>query len=560
MRLDAKSTIVFLGLVAALINIVPLMLLNGGGDLPYQYTIIECYGRQLWQGNFYPHWCMNANAGYGSPMPIFYNLLPFYITSFFYPLFWLGLGFNAIYIIGVLLAGWITFIGAVYWLRGLTGDTQKAIICATILLWLPYRMELLTVRSALTELWGLALLPPLFYYMQHLVIGTRRVWPHIALILTLSLLCHPITSLMGLIICGVHLLAFRCEWKKWFSFSGCVLLSFCAVSFHWYPAKALLPFSGELKKGNMRDGWANYYADGSGFEPIHFLWGDFEPISWLRAWHLAVMVIAFFLSIFLYRSPRIIADRHIKQMILASAMTACLSAILFFSISTPLWGLIQLFTKTLAPWRAALLGVFALIMLLAILFKYYYRPKLAIVLVVASMLIGSAMIQVPPVPSSQARELLEMGQYIIPYFNTSKWLDSQYIDKGNNAFYERFVFNRPAKNAALVSRNDVSIKQWNSEALIIEAQNFQPDRLILEQFYFPLWRAKINGTAKELQPLDDGTGRMFMDLPVGHNEIIIWQNIFAALPAYYRFICALSFISIIFMMGAVFKGRLAIER
>src|SRR6476659_2050022 len=79
-----------LAIAAATLNLIPLLVVDPGGDIFFHYTLIHCFVTQLWQGDLYPRWCMDANAGLGAPVFIFYYPLAYYITSLFYPLYFLG--------------------------------------------------------------------------------------------------------------------------------------------------------------------------------------------------------------------------------------------------------------------------------------------------------------------------------------------------------------------------------------------------------------------------------------------------------------------------------------
>lgn len=544
---DSKKSLFIFGVLAAFMNVLPLLLVVGGGDLPFQYALIQCYGQQFWTGDWYPRWCMTANANYGSPMPIFYNVLPYYITSPFYPLSLAGVGTSFIYGIGVFLAAWVTFVGATYWLRSISGNTRSAMVCATVLLWLPYRMELLTTRAAYTELWGFALLPLLFYYVRMHALGERRVWPQIALVLTLCLLCHPVSALMGLIISGIYMLFFMPPFREWVNITAAVLLAFAAAAFHWYPAMKLLHYTGEGSSGGMRKSWANDFADSRHYDAVDFLWGTFEPITWLRSWHVATMVAALLLCMFLSR-------KGARRELFAYGAVAMLSLALIFSFSAPLWHIIELFTHTIAPWRASMLAVFALAALLALACRYYYSTKLALAAIIISIVTGSAMIQIPKTADPDLRTFIIMSNYIIPYFNTFPHLAARYATD-DDAFYQRFAFHRPSELASLEKGGNVAITGWDNNAIMLSAHSTHPDTLFIEQFYFPTWQATVNSQPAELKPADDGTGRMTLTVPAGTSEVVILHDVMSAMPPMFRWVQLASLLSFLVMLVGLLYMR-----
>src|SRR5690242_4569307 len=84
--------------------VAPMLRFGIGGDAPFQIGMIDCFARQFWQGDFFPSWCFTANDGLGSPLFIFYHLLPFYISSLLYPLTHLGLSTDHLYVLCCFLA------------------------------------------------------------------------------------------------------------------------------------------------------------------------------------------------------------------------------------------------------------------------------------------------------------------------------------------------------------------------------------------------------------------------------------------------------------------------
>jgi hypothetical protein len=56
---------------------------------------------QLRQGEFYPRWLANMNAGLGSPVLFVYAPLPYFVPGFLSPLLRLGFGKNEPFELGV---------------------------------------------------------------------------------------------------------------------------------------------------------------------------------------------------------------------------------------------------------------------------------------------------------------------------------------------------------------------------------------------------------------------------------------------------------------------------
>lgn len=52
-----------------------------GHDFFFHVMFSHHFTEQLWQGDLYPRWMQQMNAGFGSPIFFFYAPLPYYITS-----------------------------------------------------------------------------------------------------------------------------------------------------------------------------------------------------------------------------------------------------------------------------------------------------------------------------------------------------------------------------------------------------------------------------------------------------------------------------------------------
>jgi hypothetical protein len=407
-------------------------------------------------------------------------------------------------------------------------------VCAAIILWLPYRMELVATRAAYTELWGMALLPFLFHYVRIFVSGNKQVWAHISLLLALCLLCHPITSFMGLIICGMYFVFFRPTYSYWLIFAGCGVLAAIAASFHWYPAMHLLPLTQDFIDGKQAPGWPNHYGYALAFPSLSFLWGTFEPIFWLSNWHMAMAVMVMMLAALLYRSQRV-AKREAVMWGIVGLLSVCL----FLPISQPLWNLLQIATQFIAPWRVMAMPVFACAALLALAARAYFTSRRAIWVCVVALVMGSAVVRLPSIDDPKTRELIEVSQHIESYFYTFKHLDARYRDESGD-FYKRFVFDRPDAWVSLQGTGEIEIRDWESHIVTLHSHVAQDDKLVLERFYFPIWRARVDGQDVALSPTDDGTNRMSIPLSAGEHTIMLWIDMSAILP-YYGWVRIISF-------------------
>jgi hypothetical protein len=280
---------------------------------------------------------MEANFGLGSPQLFFYFPIPFYITSLFYPLRYLGFGVEQIYLLGVYAACITTFATTTLWLQTVT-TSKRAALCAFIFLWLPYRMEVMAYRHSYAELWGIALLPLLFLSVRMLINSQRSMWSQISLITALCLLCHAPITLIGMMGAGAQILV-HCwrDIRKMLTFAVAVTLGFAMTLFHLLPAKILTSALNETKGGtsSWKMSWVNSYATEIIQNSNHFIAA------------VTLLIFTIFLSIialWLWNKRKYVADSFIKKEMLVWLLVIICAYFLMFPVSAPLWQVIELFS------------------------------------------------------------------------------------------------------------------------------------------------------------------------------------------------------------------------
>ena len=199
------------------------------------YSLIECFSRQVWEGNLYPRWCMEGNAGLGAPDFLFYFPAPYYIAALFYPFHFIGLSIENIYLCALFQVGAVTFITCRLWLSDMV-DSKRALLASFFFLWLPYRLELVYYRSAYAELWQMALLPLLFLWLRRLATGRTKDWLTLAAIIALGLFTHVPTTLIALAAGGMYYLLLTPDRHTIWCFLAAAALAFMLCAIYAFPA------------------------------------------------------------------------------------------------------------------------------------------------------------------------------------------------------------------------------------------------------------------------------------------------------------------------------------
>lgn len=148
------------------------------------------FTEQLWQGDLYPRWMQQMNAGFGSPIFFFYAPLPYYITSLLSLLLPGDLTGASALIFSATLALIASGITAYFWLREFT-SSKFAMILAIVYMALPYHLAVdFYIRFAFAELWTFVWMPLILLLSLKINDGKLSSILWLALSLALLILTH----------------------------------------------------------------------------------------------------------------------------------------------------------------------------------------------------------------------------------------------------------------------------------------------------------------------------------------------------------------------------------
>lgn len=194
-------------LLVLLLSLLPLISIfrkgvyESGDFNIHIYRSISFY-ENLQNLNFLPSWAGNLNAGFGYPLFIFINPLPYYLISIFH-----FLGFSYIASIKVFII--VTFIlSGIFMLKFsklLFKDKLAAIITSVFYLYAPYHLIDMHFRTDVGELTVFALFPLLLIFLYYCLKDYKTNYNFIALsiIYALIILSH---QAIAFIIAGVFIL------------------------------------------------------------------------------------------------------------------------------------------------------------------------------------------------------------------------------------------------------------------------------------------------------------------------------------------------------------------
>jgi hypothetical protein len=310
----------------------------GGHDIINYLIVAQQTAANLREGIVFPAWAGGFNAGFGSPLLIFFPPLTGYVHSL-----WVlaGIPVAAGVCISAVVAHFLSGVAMCWWLRS-TGVGHPALPAAVVYMVAPYRLVDLYFRSALGEHWSF-LWPPLILG----VASSRRLSaPAQAALLALLIAALVTTNLPLAVLFGIGLAA-------WFLISdqlqnlrvrivGGVILGFAIAAFALVP-QALAPSYLNLDAcfgraaTRMQPSANTLFADG------FTIWNVNTVLSVVMLASFALVMLAHFLT----PEPE---RRRRGAWLAALAAVACLMAAT--GPAGRVWDALPVLSKLQFPWRA----------------------------------------------------------------------------------------------------------------------------------------------------------------------------------------------------------------
>lgn len=204
-------------------------------DYVHGARIAEMY-QAVADGHIPPRWSAHFGYGYGMPLFLFYAPLPYYVGAFFY-----SLGASLVTSVQLLfiVVNVLTMIGT-YLMGKLLGGKWMGLLLATLYTLAPYRAVNLFVRGALSEAWGMAMLPWMIVGWLMILQNKHVGWLVLVLSTAALLLSHNLTAFIFvpffiLIILAQWLVQSR-NWLQLLRTFGSLALGFGLATYYVIPA------------------------------------------------------------------------------------------------------------------------------------------------------------------------------------------------------------------------------------------------------------------------------------------------------------------------------------
>lgn len=335
-------------------------------DFTHGARIAEMH-RALKDGHFPVRWSESFGFGYGMPLFEFYAPLPYYVGAVFY-----AVGFSLVNSVKLLfiISTLVVLIGGYKLGKVLFGSLGGLIVTSAITL-APYRAVNLFVRGALSELWGIMVLPYILYGIILVIQKKKNGWLTLLASFIILLLSHNLTTLIFVplsIVFGALYLIMKvheqANWKKYFLervaiLIGTYFLSFLIASFYLIPAILEKNFTrletailGNYFDYNLHFVYVRQFFE-SNWKYGGSSWGPYDSISFYLGFG---QILGLGLTLFIF--SKILFSNQIKNkfidkyyLLLISILLLGISTFMSIGRSKFIWDSIEILSFIQFPWR-----------------------------------------------------------------------------------------------------------------------------------------------------------------------------------------------------------------
>jgi hypothetical protein len=491
--------------------------------LPHLYRTLAL-DRLVRSGHLWPRWSPDLVHGYGYPVFNFFPALSHYLVEI-YHLVGLPLttAYRATVLTHVVLAAWFAYLLA----RDLFGPTSGW-VAALAYAYSPYLLYDAHVRGGLPESQALAFLPLLLFTLRRATLRGGRWLAASALTFGAAFLSHFPITFQFLIPIGLLLawMGWREGWRHlWKPLAG-LAMGVLITAFFWLPTLAEVQYvrsDVSISQGygyadnflTLREllAWPRLPADPALVNP---------PV--VRSLPQAALVLAALVLPWRWRWLSRATRRQIGLWL--GLLLACTA--LVTPLSRMVWDTLPLLNLTLYPWRflgpASLAGA---LLAAASFADTTTRARTLVLLTVVTLLLlaGSVPWLYPPrEPVPEAPTIAHLVAFEQPPLFIGTTTLGEFLPRWVDTLPDTTdLRNRLAAGESpdrLVAPEGVTARQLTSSPLdasyLIHADH--PATLTYRQFYFPGWRATLDGDAIPGRP-SHPEGLLLLDVPAGEHVL-----------------------------------------
>lgn len=497
---------------ASLALALPILLwgVPGGNDLPQHFQFAQAFKENILNGVLHPGWAEEPNSGFGDVGIRFYPPLGYYVLTFFSL-------FTGSWWLAAFLAVWFFFfvggLGLFYWAREWFSETAAA-FGAIAYLTLPYHVNQIFNAFFYAEFAAAAILPFCFLFVARVSRNANKrhiaglaasyallVLSHIpsALFGSAALLVYSLFSLPKI---GREAAVKRLGWSA--------LVGLAASGFYWIRTALELGYLKHTEKEFIR-GAFDFRINFLGAYPFISEADYYDRSLWFGDLMLAVTLALAAVGVMLHFVPRREGTRPPIRGVFALLAFGLFMATPF---SMPIWENITILQRVQFPFRLmGLIGLAAAIIAAAGVDRLSFGAK-GVIRPLAVALFGMATITI----AFSAMQIIRPALYIERKAFAAK-MDILASEKSCECWWPIWAKDQALKTPERVSAGgrDVTFRYWTPEKRRFRVAAGKETTARIGTFYYPRWRATINGSDAALG--HDAEGAILIELPRGEADV-----------------------------------------
>lgn len=526
-------------ITVATILITPALIKGPGGDDLFFHSLWSTnFSTQLINGDLFPRWLMNLNAGCGEPTFYFYPPLVYYLNSLFHllnlPAIYTTSGWIEMVLTGqiiLILAGYFCFI----WLHSIISNKTACLIAAITYITMPYINITFNAYLTFSEFSIFMWLPLLLYFTHKITLNEKYAVSGLSITYTLLFISTIPGTLVasGLPVLYFVYLIWPQKTKNIFlpctKFIASVLLAIGLASFYTIPMILLQDYI----RININDHmWSGSYGYRNNFLFFPNLGARAAPEITYEI-YLCVILSMTTLMAYILSFKHIPKNSPYATQVKFWFFVICTTIFFTSYLSTPIWEILPILKIMQFPYRISSIATIAIIPIIAIyltnkpeetpwaltciIFLFAFNTSLTINenlnYIEKSVKPGTALHTLHNNLKNKFHNNITPGDEYLP-----KWVNIKYMQPSN--------LNKTAaicsqKITSSDQQTNTTIKHWKPGDIALSVNTLQNTTITIPQFYFPTWQASDNsGTILDITPQKE-TGLININIPPGAHHIKI---------------------------------------
>jgi hypothetical protein len=518
-RISRKTVVplLFLALTASYCTF-PLLLRQ---NLPYAQDIIfhvfqaDQFNLAIHDGIIYPRWVAGSNNGYGSANFIFYSPLSYYFVSFITLLVPSLIAAMVVALwCGFFLSGVAMFVAV----RRLFGE-RGGVLSGVIYQFLPFHLMDLYMRGGFAEIFAFIWFPLIFLYLYETLhaINPKRGFAGLSISYAGLILTHLASAFIFTFAIAGYMV-FHCFFadrsrlpKALLSLAlglgvSAVYLGPAVIERAYVQIEQLTMY----KIGNYRDNFL--------FTPEKFSGGLADFYLPLHT-GLVLEILLFLVIVAIMHKHRKRSFRSSREDFFVFLFLAAL--FLTTPLSMPLWAVVPGLPTLQFPWRWVSVIEISLCFLIGNVFAkgeptamgYPRLKRIAQSLIIVLLLASAVLIlKSKTLPQRFVEKYLISGKVTVlidPVMEyTPVWARN----------VDRLLSEKNEAVSVIAGSAVVRVLSWKSQSRILGITAHSPATLRLSTFYYPGWKASIDGRRSQIR-IESKSGAMLLDVPQGEHTV-----------------------------------------